>query len=152
MSPGGPEPPGYPGNEPTEPTRPLRGPVPPRQPVRPVAPPVVERVPPPLPPEDPWWGNPGAALLVCLVVLLLGGVVGYAIGHSGRSSEGAHTVSSTTTVTQPARVEVRTQTVTSKTVTQAPPNAANEQRRVEAEAEAKKLDKENEELRKAEAG
>ncbi|MHB8532866.1 MAG: hypothetical protein ACYDC2_09105, partial [Solirubrobacteraceae bacterium] len=107
------------------------------------------RVPPPYPPEDPWWGSPWAAFTVGLIALLLGAVIGYAVGNGNTSSNGASTgatmtVTSTHTVVQP-KVAVRT--VTASTVTQAPPNAANEQRRVEAEANVKKLERENEELR-----
>lgn len=146
-----PEPPGPPG-EVTRPTEPLRAPVPPRQPLNPpVAPRVVERV-PALPAEDPWWSNPWVALLAAIVGLLLGGLVGYALGHNGRSSEAGaggrsaatRTVTSTHTVVQP-KVVVRT--VTANTVTQAPPNPASERRRLEAETKASKLEKENEELR-----
>jgi hypothetical protein len=56
-----------------------------------------------------------------------------------------HTVTSTKTVPTIT-------TVTSKTVTQAPPNPANEEKRLEAEKQVKTLEKENEELRKAEGG
>ncbi|HEY0517533.1 MAG TPA: hypothetical protein VGD00_10465 [Solirubrobacteraceae bacterium] len=142
-------------SDPTQPTEALRGPAPPppaaRVPREPVYAPVVEeRAPPPYPPEDPWWSNPWATLGTAVIALLLGAVLGYAIGNSGESSRSAgatSTVTSTHTVVQP-RVVVRTNTVTASTVTQAPPNAANEQRRVEAEANQHKLEKENEELRR----
>jgi hypothetical protein len=151
MSAGAPEPPGPP-DEVTQPTERLRAPLPPRQPLDPpVAPRVVERV-PALAPEDPWWSNPWVALLAAVVGLLLGGVVGYALGHNGRSSEAGaggtsaatRTVTSTRTVVQP---KVVVHTVTASTVTQTPANPASEQRRLEAEAKASKLEKENEELR-----
>lgn len=152
-----------------QPGEPRRGAVPPPPPPGPrtpragvappaVAPPVVqerppivqERVPPPYPPEEP--GNPWAAFTVGLIALLLGGVIGYAVGNNNGSGteHASRTVTQVHTVVQP---KVVTNTVTSKTVTQAPPNPANEQRRVEAEANLHKLEKENEELRRqSEAG
>jgi hypothetical protein len=54
-------------------------------------------------------------------------------------------------VTQPKTV-LHTNTVTNSTVTQAPANPANEQRRVEAEAQVRTLERENEELKRAESG
>jgi hypothetical protein len=120
---------------------------------RPLAqPPLVERAPPPLPPEDPWWSNPWAALTVGILGLLLGGVIGYAIGKNSEGTRSSasgppvtHTVTNTSTVVRP-KVVVRT--VTANTVTQTPANPAEEQRRVEAEAKARKLETENEELRR----
>jgi microcystin-dependent protein len=112
-----------------------------------------ERVPPPLPPEAPWWGNPGSLFLAAILGLIIGGVLGYALRGNGEASrtsgQGAltRTVTNTHTVVQP-KVVVHTHTVTASTVTQAPASAANEQKRVEAEATAKKLEKENEELRR----
>jgi hypothetical protein len=117
---------------------------------RPVAPPLIERVPPVLPP-DPWWANPWAAVLTGIIGLLLGGLIGYAVHGNGEGSSTARRPALTRTVTSTVvrpKVVVRTNTVTSSTVTQAPPNAANEQRRVEAEATAHKLERENEELRR----
>ena len=55
-------------------------------------------------------------------------------------------MTSTKTVTGPTKVE----TVTQKTVTQAPPSPEAEQKREEAEEKVAKLEKENEELRKGE--
>lgn len=140
------------------PTEPLRGPAPPPRVPRaaPAAPPLVEEryAPPPYPPEDPWYSNPGAAFMVGLVALLLGGVIGYAIGHGNASSKPGTTAAARTvtrTVVQPKIVN-HTNTVTASTVTQAPPNPANEQRRVEAEANLHKLEKENEELRQSAEG
>jgi hypothetical protein len=155
-----PPPPPRPPGDPLQPTEPLNAPVQPRPPVaRPLAqPPVVERVAPPLPPEDPRWGNPWpAALMTGLVALLLGGVIGYAIGKNNsentRTTASAppvtQTVTNTSTVVHP-KVVVRT--VTANSVTQAPANPANEQRRVEAEAKVHKLETENEELRRQEGG
>jgi len=146
----GPEPP--PSGDPDRPTEPLRPRAPARPPAaRPVAEPAVE-YPPEYPPEEPWWSSPWAALTTGLLALLIGGVVGYLIGNSGSSTRTVpsgppvtHTVTSTKTVQHPV-------TVTSKTVTQAPPNPADEQRRTEAEEKVKKLEKENEELRRGEPG
>jgi hypothetical protein len=148
------EPPRRPPEE-TQPTERLGAPVPPppRTP-RPGPPPAqqgaVEREHAPYepPPERPWWSTPGGLFAVLLVALLLGGLVGYAIGKGseGSGTSAPHTVTNTVTSTQ-------VHTVTSKTVTQAPANQANEERRVEAETKARKLERENEELkRQAEAG
>jgi len=69
-------------------------------------------------------------------------------GEGSNAARGpALTRTVTSTVVRP-KVVVRTITVMSGTVNQAPPNAANEQRRVEAEATAHKLERENEELRR----
>jgi hypothetical protein len=145
----GPEPPPPPG-DPTRPTEPLRPPPPARAPRAPAEPPVVERLPPDYPPEDPWWSNPWAAVATGLLGLLAGAVLGYLVGNSASSTRtvasgptATHTVTSTRTVQQ------KPVTVTAKTVTTAPPSPASEQRRIEAEEKARKLEKENEELRRA---
>ena len=145
----GPEPP-QPPDEPTRPTEPLR-PAQPRRPLPPRAPagePVGYQPEPP--PREPWYSNPWAAFSVALIGALLGAVVGYLIGHGNAETKTVasgppitHTVTSTST---------KVTTVTNKTVTQAPPNPANEQKRVEAEEKVKTLEKENEELKKAEGG
>lgn len=145
----GPEPP-QPPEDPTRPTEPLR-PVPPRQPLPPrAAPGEPAGYAPELPPRDPWWSNPWAAFTVGLVGVLLGALVGYLIGHGNAETKTVasgppitHTVTSTST---------KVTTVTNKTVTQAPPNPADEQKRVEAEEKVKTLERENEELKKAESG
>jgi hypothetical protein len=94
--------------------------------------------------------------VLCLIV---GALLGYAIGHNkgeGASGErqGARvsaprTVTRTTTVVHP-KVVVRTDTVTASTVTQtpAPVNSANEERRTEAEADLRRAERENEELKR----
>jgi hypothetical protein len=138
---------------PTPPTQPLGAPV---QPVVPVAraayaEPVVER----LPPEGPWWDNPWPAIVTGILALIVGGLIGYAIGDKGESSSEAQragapvtrTVDHTTTVIHP---KVVVHTVTSNTVTQttSPANAENEQRRSEAEASLRKAERENEELKR----
>ncbi|HXD55155.1 MAG TPA: hypothetical protein VN618_10420 [Solirubrobacteraceae bacterium] len=139
---------------PTEPTRPLRPaePVPP--PVRPHAPRmpvahavpehVVEHVPPVYPPEERRGDNPWPAVVVGILALLIGGALGYAIGHKNENgSRRAETAPAVTrTVTQPKVIE-RSHTVTAT----APANAANEERRVEAESQLRKSEKENEELK-----
>jgi hypothetical protein len=158
----GPEPP-QPPDDPTRPTEPLR-PVPPRQPVPPRAAPGEPVGYPPggggyppgggypqePPPKDPWWSNPWAAFSVGLLGALLGALVGFLIGNGNAETKTVasgpavtHTVTSTST---------KVTTVTNKTVTQAPPNPADEQKRVEAEEKVKTLERENEELKKAEAG
>lgn len=143
---------------PTEPLRPSR----PAEPVRPVPPrraPVVpaervyeREVPPPLPPESRWSDGAGPAVLAAVVALLVGGVIGYAIGHKGESrttterSTPAQTITQTHTVTQPKVIE-HSQTVTS------PADKANEEKRVEAETDVRRLERENEELkRQSESG
>jgi len=135
-----------PGGEPTRPTEPLR-PAAPRQPEQPYA--ERERYAAEPPPKDPWWSNPWAAFSVGLIGVLLGALVGYLVGHNNAPTKTVtggppvtHTVTSTQTVP-------KVTTVTSKTVTQAP---ADEQKRVEAEEKVKTLERENEELRKAEGG
>lgn len=141
---------------PPPPTERLPGPVPPRQPrvapVAPVAPPVVERIPPALPEEARWWESPWPAILIGLLALVIGGIVGYAIGHNGkpagREAAITQTVTNTSTIARPP--VVRTDTVTASTVTQtpSPANQANEERRTEAETNLRKAERENEELKK----
>ena len=144
---------------PTQPTRPLPASATPIPPLtrEPLPPPVAERLPPGLPPRDAWWGNPWPAVLTGLVGLLIGAVLGYALGgdkaetvtEAGRTGGPAVTQTVTNTRTVP-KVVVRTDTVTSNTVTQppAPANAGNEERRVEAETRLRKVERENEELRR----
>jgi hypothetical protein len=135
---------------PTQPTRPLGAPVPPREPA--LAPPVVERLPPEPLPAGPWWDNPWPAVLAGILGLIAGGLLGYAVGHNGQTVTEAqrgpaitHTVTNTTTVVRP-----KVATVTAKTVTQtpAPANPANEERRSEVEAKLRKVERENEELKR----
>jgi hypothetical protein len=117
----------------------------------------VERL-PPEPPEGPWWDNPWPAVLTGILGLIVGGLVGYAVGGKGEtvteSNRNAgpavtHTITKTTTVVHP-KVVVRTNTVTAKTVTQtpAPANAESEQRLSTAEASLRKAERENEELKR----
>ncbi len=148
---------------PTPPARPTQ-PLVPTAPVtqRVVAPvatqPVVERLPPELPPEGPWWENPWPAIVTGVLCLIVGGLLGYAIGDKGEGAAGdrqgvrvgaPQTVTRTSTVVRP-KVVVRTDTVTSRTVTQtpAPVNSANEARRTEAEADLRRVERENEELKR----
>ena len=103
------------------------------------------------PPPGPWWENPWPAILTGVIALLVGGLLGYAIGNTDEGQHGAaltHTVTNTTTVVHPKTV-VQTNTVTSSTVreTPSPANQANEARRREAETSLRKLEKENQELR-----
>jgi hypothetical protein len=125
--------------------------VPPHQPRPPVVPEqVVERV--PVEPRD-GWASPATVALLGILGLIVGGLVGYLIGHHGKRVTRAqgtgpaitHTVTHTTTVHPQPVVH----TVTAKTVeqTQAPANAENEARRREAEAQTRTLERENEELR-----
>jgi hypothetical protein len=137
---------------PTEPTERLAAP-PPNPPVAPRVPPerVVERVPVEPPPERRWWDNPGPAILAGLVGLIVGGLLGYVIGEKQEparngSPVAAHTVTRTVTTVRP-KVVVRTNTVTDKTVTQAPAPASEAQTR-ETETTLHRLEKENEELRR----
>jgi hypothetical protein len=120
--------------------------------------PVVERLPPDYPPEGPWWGNPWPAIVVGVLCLIVGGLLGYAIGarsdgatreERGALSVPARTVTRSTTVVRP-KVLVRTDTVTAKTVTQtpAPANSTDETRRAEAEANLRRAERENEELKR----
>jgi hypothetical protein len=124
----------------------------PRQPRAPGEPAYAyERLPPEgPPPRGPWWESPWPAVLVAIIALLVGGGIGYAIGNSeesGHASTFTQTQTTTNTVTQPKTV---VQTVTASTVreTPAPANPANEERRREAEANLKKAEKENQELKK----
>jgi hypothetical protein len=89
--------------------------------------------------------------VLCLIV---GGLIGYAIGHKGEGAAGERqgrlaapqTVTRTATVVRP-KVVVRTDTVTASTVTQtpAPANSANEERRTQADL--RRVERENEELK-----
>jgi hypothetical protein len=116
-----------------------------------------ERLPPELPPEGPWWENPWPAIVTGVLCLIVGGLIGYAIGHNGEASREGQaaragapsTVTRTATVVRP-KVIVRTDTVTASTVTQtpAPANTANEERRTEAEADLRRVERENEELKR----
>jgi hypothetical protein len=133
---------------PPAPTTPLRT-VPPQQPRVAVARPVAEyeRV-PPIPPEvPPRSESPWPAILAGVVALLVGGFLGYAIGHNAESEPRggvARTVTHTTSV--PKTV---VQTVTASTVRETPAeNSANEERRQEAEADLRSAEKENRELKR----
>jgi hypothetical protein len=113
--------------------------------------PAYERLPPAAPPPESWWENPWPAVVAGILALLLGGFVGYAIGHKGESQHGAgatHTVTNTMTVVHPKTV-VQTNTVTASTVkeTPSPTNQANEARLSQAEASLRKAEKENGELK-----
>lgn len=128
--------------------------MPPTQPTQRLATPAVERLPPEPPPEPPWWDNPWPAILIGVLALIVGGVVGYALGDKGETTTEAQrgqpaiqTVTHTTTV---PKVVTRTTTVTASTVTQtpAPANSQNEERRVEAETNLRRAERENEELKR----
>jgi hypothetical protein len=143
-----PEPP----RPPTEPTERLAAP-PPTPPLAPRVPPerVVESVPVEPRPERRWWDNPGPAILAGIVGLIVGGLLGYVIGEKQEPARrgipaAAHTVTRTVTTVKP-KVVVRTNTVTDKTVTQAPAPASEAQTR-ETETTLHRLEKENEELRR----
>jgi hypothetical protein len=106
----------------------------------------------PLPPErGPWRENPWPALVTGLIALVIGGVVGYAIGNKNESERPGATVTRTSTVVQPKTV-VQTHTVTASTVRETPAAPASnqpaEERRKEAEANLKSSERENRELRK----
>ena len=145
------EPPRPPDGPPTEATQPLRPvqPIPPRAGARPREPlateRVVETVPPVYPPDEPVRReSPWAAIVAGILALLVGGVLGYAIGKhesngSGQQRE-TRTATVTRTVVQPKVVEH------SRTVTA--PNTASEERRVEAETSLRKAERENEELKR----
>ncbi len=118
-----------------------------------VAQPAVERLPPEFPPEDRWWDNPWPAIIVGILGLIVGGLLGYELGGKGETVTGAQrgrgpaitrTVTNTTTVVRP-KVVVQTNTVTQ---TPPPASSANEERRSEAEAKLRKVERENEELRR----
>jgi hypothetical protein len=110
---------------------------------------VVEHVPVEPPPDRPWWENPGPAILAGIVGLVIGGLLGYLIGEKqepARNAASAQTVTRTVTTVQP-KVIVHTNTVTDKTVTQAP-SPASEAKTRETETTLRRLEKENEELRR----
>jgi hypothetical protein len=139
---------------PTRPTEPLNAPPVPRQPLAGpvVAEPMVERLPPEPPPRGPWGDTAWAPIVTGLLALIVGGLIGYAVGkgesnETRRGSAVTQTVTNTKTVVHPV---VRTDTVTSKTVTQtpAPANPASEERLAEAETKLRKLERENEELKR----
>jgi hypothetical protein len=105
-------------------------------------------------PDEHWWDNPGPAIVAGIVGLIAGGLLGYAIGNSASNAKtvttGAgpaitHTVTQTQTVTQPKLVE-HSSTVT--TTTPAPANSATEERRIEAESDLRKSERENEQLKR----
>jgi hypothetical protein len=134
---------------PTQPTQRLAAPAAARE---------VERLPPEPPPERPWRDNPWPAILTGILALIVGGLVGYALGNKGETSTEAQrrsgpaitdTITHTTTVVKP-KVVVRTNTVTANTVTQtpAPANSQNEERRTEAETNLRRAERENEELKR----
>ena len=146
-----PEPP-IPPDQPTEPTR--------RVPREVVAPrPAVERIPPEEVAVERRWENPWPALLAGLLALIVGGALGYAVGHNSRTdstqtvsrSPVTQTVNHTTTVVHP---KVLVHTVTSRTVTQAPasPSPASEERTRTIEENLRKLERENEALREGKEG
>src|ERR1700693_2507623 len=101
--------------------QPLGTPVPPTQPpaVPVVAHPAVDRLPPRLPPESPWWDNPWPAIVIGILGLVVGGLLGYALARKGETVTEARgrgpavtrTVTNTTTVVRP-KVVVQTNTVT----------------------------------------
>jgi hypothetical protein len=136
--------------------------MPPTQPTEQLATPAaareVERLPPEPRPEGQWWDNPWPAILIGILALIVGGVVGYALGNKGETSTEAQrgggpaitdTITHTTTVVKP-KVVVRTNTVTANNVTQtpAPANSQNEERRIEAETNLRRAERENEELKR----
>jgi hypothetical protein len=136
---------------------PPRPPVPPteqlgarRQPRQPVAVERVEHLPPELPP-DRRWGNPWAAVVAGIVGALLGVLIGLAVGNNNtktvRETQRAGQPAVTQTVTQP-KVEAHTNTVTVTTTTPAAVNAENEVRTRETEKNLRKVEKENEELKR----
>ena len=123
-----------------------------------VAAPVVERLPPELPPEDRWWANPGPAIVAGILGLVVGGLLGYAIGGKGETVSETqrgggtaitHTVTRTNTVVQP-KVEVHTNTVTTTAPasTPAPSGSEGEERRHEAEEDRRRVERENAELKR----
>jgi hypothetical protein len=107
-----------------------------------------ERLPPEGPPPGPWRESPWLAILAAIAALLIGGAVGYAIGESGKGEGGVtHTAANTTTVTEPPKTVTNTVTSTTVKETAAPANQTNEERRREAEADLRKVEKENQELK-----
>jgi hypothetical protein len=134
--------PGPPRGPRVPPTEPLGAPV--------VARPPVER-PPEFPPEGPGWNNPWPVVLIGILGLIVGGLLGYELrGGKGQTVTEArgpaitHTVTNTTTVVRP-KVLVQTNTVTQAPV---PARPANEERRSEVETKLRKLERENEELKR----
>ena len=112
-----------------------------------------ERLPPEAAPRGPWWESPWLAILAAIVVLLIGGGVGYAIAKGESSGRATHTATNTTTVTQPPKTVTNTVTSTTIKETTSPANQANEEHRREAEANLRKVERENQELkRKLEEG
>lgn len=115
----------------------------------------VERMPPPPPPELPWWDNPWPAVLTGILGLIVGGLIGWAIGGKGEATEAqrgaappvTQTVTNTKTVVHP---QVVVHTVTAKTVTQtpSPASAESEQRARAAEASLRRVERENAELKR----
>jgi negative regulator of sigma E activity len=135
-----PRPPVPPPTEPLNPSRRLQAP---GEPLR-----EYERLPPDASASGPWSEGPWPAVLAAVVALLVGGLFGYLAGNnSGSGNTAAQTVTNTTTVTQPKTV---TNTVTSSTIkeTPSPANQANEERLREAESNLRKVEKENQELRR----
>ena len=143
----------YPPTPPEPPTPPGR-PIPPAgRPTEPLAralprQPVVERAAVEPPPDD--WGSssPWLAILIGTLALIVGGLVGYLIGHNNGTTEPRRGAAVTQTVTTTVpRVEVHT--VTSKTVTQvtAPPNSAAEEGVRATEERLRKAEAENERLK-----
>ena len=143
-----------------EPPRPPRPPVPPpgapRQPRRLGDEPVVERLPLEPPPEDRRWGNPWAAVVAGIVGVLSSVLIGRAVRNNKKTvteTERAgqpavtQTVTQTKTVVQP-KLEVHTTTVTAPTSTPSPANAESEARTREIEKNLRKVEKENEELKR----
>src|SRR5205085_4739230 len=127
----------------TQPTERLGAPLRPRQPIP--AQPDLESLPPAPPPDDRAWGNPWAALVAGIVGLLLGALIGIAVGGKGKTvtqtqagGQPALTRTVTQTQTQPT-VEVRTKTVT----TTSPASAESEARAREAGTNLRKAGREN---------
>jgi hypothetical protein len=81
-------------------------------------------------------------------VLLIGGGVGYAIGEGESGGGTTHTATNTITVTQPPKTVTNTATSTTIKETTSPANQANEEHRREAEADLRKVEKENQELKR----